>query len=107
MAEEFGVDSALGYGATVDCHVGTMLACAEGVYDLWEDLLASAALADYENGELDRRDLYGHVDGSEKLGVVADDSEACLDVGSVHGQIIVRRGKKQFAGQTETKNSYF
>ena len=84
MPEEFGVDGTLGYGAAVDGDIGVELARAIGVDDLREGLLAGAALTDDEDGEMDWGDLDGGLDGLLKLQVIADDSEARLNVRDIH-----------------------
>ena len=82
MAEELALDGALGDGTAVDgdeaATLTHMLASAVLVDDAREDILAHAALAGDEDGEVGGCHLDGLVEGHEELGVVADDIVALL-----------------------------
>ena len=84
MAEQFGVDGPFRDAAAVDGQINVMFARAVLVDDLRDDLLAHAALACDQHGEVRRRHLAGDFKGPFQLGVAADDSEALLDLIQIH-----------------------
>ena len=84
VTKEFGIYGALGDGATVHSHVRFVLTQAEGVNDLWEDLLTATALANDEDRELNGGNLHSRVYGPEQLGVVANNAKTRLDFRIIH-----------------------
>ena len=82
MAEEFGVDGALGYGAAVDGKVLFAAAQAVVVYDARKYLLSHAVFAGDEHREVDGGDLEGDVDGAEQRFVVAHNAIALFHLGN-------------------------
>ena len=89
MAEEFALDGALGDGSAVDGDESPtlphMFAGAVLVDDARKDVLAHAALAGDEDGEVGGGHLDGLVEGHEELGVVADDIVSLFYSLNIHG----------------------
>ena len=88
MAEQFGVDGALGDGAAVYRQVLVSLSCAVVVDDAGEYLLAHAVLSHDEHREVHRRNLERDGQGMVQPLVVAHDAVALLDAlkgSAVHG----------------------
>ncbi len=66
MSEQLGVDSSLGDCAAVDGYVFLVFARAEMVYDFREELLAAAALAVNQHGEVNGCYAHGTPHGLEQ-----------------------------------------
>ena len=75
MAEELGVDGAVGDGAAVHGDVDAMFAGALVMDDLGDELLADAAFSGYEHREVGGRHLACHFDCSVQLRIVSYDAE--------------------------------
>ena len=84
MSEEFGIDGPFGDAAAVQGEIDVMLAGAVLVDDLRDDLLAHAALARDQHGQVGGGDLAGDLEGPVQFGIVADDAEALLDLIQIH-----------------------
>ena len=79
VAEQLGVDGALGDGAAVHGKVFARLAAAELVNDLGNVLLAHAALARDQDREVRRGHGHGRLQRAVQPGVVPDDVEFIFD----------------------------
>src|SRR5690606_15333894 len=94
-AEELGLDQPLGDRAAVDDDEALVPAAAERVDEGGEELLADAALAFEQHGDIGARHLPRAVDHAPELGRAADDAEAFLDSLSVH----TMRGRSREGGE--------
>lgn len=84
VAEEFGVDSTFRNSTTVDSDIRLMLTGAEGVDNLREDLLTATALADNEDGEVDRSYGGSGLNSMIEFCVVTNDTEPRLYFSDIH-----------------------
>ena len=84
VTEKFGIDGTFGDAAAVQGEVGFMFSRAVLVDDLRNDLLAHAALARDQHGQVRGGNLTGDFESPVELGVVSDDAEALLDLIQIH-----------------------
>ena len=78
MSEQFGVDSAFGYGSAVYSYIFTMLAGAVEMDYLREEFLTRTALARHEHRQVNRSHAYGTLNGIVERRRIAHDAEALL-----------------------------
>src|SRR5690606_32929366 len=84
VTEELTIDGAFGNGPAVHRDVRPMLAGAEGMDDLRHHLLAAAALALDQHGEVGGGHLRGDLDRPVEQGRRTDDAESLFDGLHVH-----------------------